>query len=291
MATVQPSNMHSASAVRFQICSGSSPYTNRVRPSYELIEAPTRQATSTVNSNFDVNPISSSERPTLPLKHHNNIPPPISPALSARTSTPASRQSKQEQIEAANAATNLSRNRPANLTKSALQNTSPVPPYCSNTSSLTNDPSKEAAISKDHWKPDSEATVCAFPSCTARFGLFERRHHCRCCGDVFCSTHCNRSIPLTFDVRFSLSAAKLFRACVSCFYDYIKWRQSFELGSASNVIVGTEPHAPSESTYKNKQVSTSVPIPKVDAGMSKTELPSESLVLGTVPDNWVWSTF
>ncbi|EPX74024.1 zf-FYVE type zinc finger protein [Schizosaccharomyces octosporus yFS286] len=301
MATVQPSNMHSASAARFQICSGSSPYTNRVRPSYELIEAPTRQATSavqsdvpTVHSNFDANSVS--EQPTLPLKQPTNNPLPTSPAVSTRASTPASRQSKQDQSDTNSASTNLPRHRSTHLTKSVLQNSNvhslstPVAPPCySATPPSSNSSAGETALPKDHWKPDAEAIVCAFPSCSARFGLFERRHHCRCCGDVFCSAHCNRSVPLTFDVRFSLSASKLFRACVSCFYDYLKWRQSIELGSPSNVIVGTEPHAQSETVLKNKQISNSVPIPKVDAG--KTELPSESLVLGTVPDNWVWSTF
>ncbi|WBW74165.1 zf-FYVE type zinc finger protein and glutamine sensor Pib2 [Schizosaccharomyces osmophilus] len=300
MTTVQSSNVHSASAARFQICSGSSPYTNRVRPSYELIEAPTRQATSAVqsavpnvHSNFDANSMTS-ERPALPLKHASNNPFPASPALGTRASTPASRHSKQEQSDTPSASTNLSRHRSTNLTKSVLQNANthslpaPVTPPCySNTPPPSTSSSKETGLPKDHWKPDSEAIICAFPSCSARFGLFERRHHCRCCGDVFCSAHCNRSIPLTFDVRFSLSALKLFRACVSCFYDYLKWRQSIELGSPSNVIVGTEPHA--ESVLENKQISNSVPIPKVDAG--KAELPSESLVLGTVPDNWVWSTF
>ena len=39
------------------------------------------------------------------------------------------------------------------------------------------------------WIPDSAADAC--PSCDSRFGVFLRRHHCRLCGAIFCSSCCS----------------------------------------------------------------------------------------------------
>ena len=42
----------------------------------------------------------------------------------------------------------------------------------------------------DHFVPDSEAKAC--PRCSKSFGTMRRKHHCRVCGGVFCST-CSKS--------------------------------------------------------------------------------------------------
>lgn len=36
------------------------------------------------------------------------------------------------------------------------------------------------------WVPDNAAEVCMNPQCSAVFDFFNRRHHCRFCGRVFC---------------------------------------------------------------------------------------------------------
>ncbi|CAI2170383.1 6772_t:CDS:2 [Funneliformis geosporum] len=41
-------------------------------------------------------------------------------------------------------------------------------------------------IVKDHWKKDHTAKCCSF--CHKKFTMFFRRHHCRICGFIFCST-------------------------------------------------------------------------------------------------------
>ncbi|KPI84232.1 hypothetical protein ABL78_6718 [Leptomonas seymouri] len=41
-------------------------------------------------------------------------------------------------------------------------------------------------VSLGPWKADDTAANCE--SCGANFKLFRRRHHCRCCGGIFCST-------------------------------------------------------------------------------------------------------
>ncbi|ESK95584.1 isoform b [Moniliophthora roreri MCA 2997] len=49
---------------------------------------------------------------------------------------------------------------------------------------------------KHLWKPDSLATSCDSFFCRVSFTLFERRHHCRKCGGVFCKACTSRMTPL-----------------------------------------------------------------------------------------------
>lgn len=51
-------------------------------------------------------------------------------------------------------------------------------------------------LPKHLWKPDSLASACDNFFCRAQFSLFERRHHCRKCGGVFCHKCSERSLPL-----------------------------------------------------------------------------------------------
>ncbi|KAG6809516.1 hypothetical protein H0H92_015962 [Tricholoma furcatifolium] len=51
-------------------------------------------------------------------------------------------------------------------------------------------------LPKSLWKPDSRASKCDNFNCYTVFSVFERRHHCRKCGGVFCATCAARSTPL-----------------------------------------------------------------------------------------------
>ncbi|CAI2382914.1 unnamed protein product [Moneuplotes crassus] len=42
---------------------------------------------------------------------------------------------------------------------------------------------------RDHWVPNKSAKQCN--KCLKEFNFFRRRHHCRICGNVFCSNCCN----------------------------------------------------------------------------------------------------
>jgi hypothetical protein len=57
----------------------------------------------------------------------------------------------------------------------------------------------------DHWLKDEGAESCV--GCGVRFSLYERRHHCRNCGLLFCSrlVHTRNSYPLNL--------AKFFKKC------------------------------------------------------------------------------
>lgn len=62
---------------------------------------------------------------------------------------------------------------------------------------------------KDHWVPDEVAKKCH--SCAVDFSPFNRRHHCRNCGEIFCDKCSQGRIALTADDN-----APLVRVCDRC---------------------------------------------------------------------------
>ncbi|XP_074279102.1 protein FREE1 [Silene latifolia] len=62
---------------------------------------------------------------------------------------------------------------------------------------------------KDHWVPDEAVSKCT--GCGSDFGAFNRRHHCRNCGDVFCDKCTQGRTPLTSEEN-----AQPVRVCDRC---------------------------------------------------------------------------
>lgn len=86
---------------------------------------------------------------------------------------------------------------------------------------------------REHWKPDSVLLRCT--SCNkifTNFGIIRRKHHCRSCGDIFCTNCINHYIYLDKDAKFALMDAKqgvpqpiktekyLSKVCYQCFENY-----------------------------------------------------------------------
>ncbi|KAH9487183.1 Lateral signaling target protein 2-like protein [Psilocybe cubensis] len=51
-------------------------------------------------------------------------------------------------------------------------------------------------LQKHLWKPDSSTNTCDNFYCRVPFSLFERKHHCRKCGGIFCGACTSRTTPL-----------------------------------------------------------------------------------------------
>eukprot|EP01063_Lacrimia_lanifica_P009612 TRINITY_DN16553_c1_g1_i1.p1 TRINITY_DN16553_c1_g1~~TRINITY_DN16553_c1_g1_i1.p1 ORF type:complete len:263 (+),score=46.14 TRINITY_DN16553_c1_g1_i1:56-844(+) len=64
-------------------------------------------------------------------------------------------------------------------------------------------------VCRDHWTPDSDAPECV--GCGIGFTLFRRRHHCRCCGRVFCAPCSQERRPLP-----QLGYEEEVRVCTAC---------------------------------------------------------------------------
>ncbi|ELT98136.1 hypothetical protein CAPTEDRAFT_178790 [Capitella teleta] len=114
------------------------------------------------------------------------------------------------------------------------------------------------------WLPDAEAPNCM--QCETRFTFTKRRHHCRACGKVFCSTCCN------LKSRLGHLNGKEARVCSRCYQDLVR-AQVFERmhaesanGETSQPQVSPNPNNPSEycSTIPPmQQVQANAPPPTV----------------------------
>ena len=67
-------------------------------------------------------------------------------------------------------------------------------------------PRSMTLIARRRWEKDDKVDRCR--GCKIEFSFFKRRHHCRCCGRIFCDACCPRSsLPVVGDG---------FRACAEC---------------------------------------------------------------------------
>ncbi|TRZ02111.1 hypothetical protein DNTS_034933 [Danionella cerebrum] len=84
--------------------------------------------------------------------------------------------------------------------------------------SVSDQPGRSTA---DHWVKDEQVDSCS--SCTVRFSLTERRHHCRNCGQVFCQK-CSR---FQSEIK-RLKISSPVRVCQNCYYNLQHERSSEE---------------------------------------------------------------
>ncbi|KNB42706.1 hypothetical protein JH06_3735, partial [Blastocystis sp. subtype 4] len=75
----------------------------------------------------------------------------------------------------------------------------------------------EQQIRPGQWVPDSEAPRCTY--CNDKFTFVRRRHHCRFCGYVFCSSCCNHYMTIS-------SMGDDQRLCHACYLFFVKLQET-----------------------------------------------------------------
>lgn len=130
---------------------------------------------------------------------------------------------------------------------------------------------------RGHWKPDADALICDAPICQKAFSLFERRHHCRYCGFVFCNTHSAYSVPLDQTAEFHPNGTPS-RACKHCWDRYREWKSARLSGNNSlNSESTTTPDTPVAVVARG--------------GTGKSAEGQRGGVASSAPKDWTWSTF
>ena len=141
----------------------------------------------------------------------------------------------------------------------------------------------EGLPTRDHWKPDANAIVCDAPTCHKSFNLFERRHHCRRCGHVFCNTDSHYLVPLDHRADFH-PEGNWSRACKHCWDRYNRWKAAPWGGGDDDNDTGstTTPTTPVSGAVAGGRAMW--------IGGGREDLP-RSAVAGSAPRDWSWSTF
>ena len=141
---------------------------------------------------------------------------------------------------------------------------------------------------------DSASPNCDSPTCRSSFGLFLRRHHCRHCGHVFCSSHTPHVVPLDQNARFHPDGVSS-RACDLCWSAYQRWEESRteRLSKIQSLIDAQNNAAESDSESDDNTISE-----HSDSSPDEGSKPALAGVLGhnteiaaSVPRGWNWSTF
>jgi len=143
---------------------------------------------------------------------------------------------------------------------------------------------------QDHWRPDEASTSCDSPQCRSNFNLFVRKHHCRHCGHIFCSSHSSQTIPLDQEAKFHPNGYQV-RACETCHRQYSRWdtarsmRRKSSGGSAesgdskSYRTVPSVLHASGHRRVMSSAIAT------------KGGKLDQQSIANSVPRDWAWSTF
>ncbi|KAF2304224.1 hypothetical protein GH714_028660 [Hevea brasiliensis] len=114
--------------------------------------------------------------------------------------------------------------------------------------------SEPANVSRDFWMPDQSCRVCY--ECDSQFTVFNRRHHCRLCGRVFCAKCTASSIPApSDDPRTGSEDWERVRVCNYCFK---QWQQGITaVDNGTNVgSPGLSPSPSATSLVSTKSCCT-----------------------------------
>ncbi|KAF9689837.1 hypothetical protein SADUNF_Sadunf01G0134000 [Salix dunnii] len=89
--------------------------------------------------------------------------------------------------------------------------------------------SEPASVSRDFWMPDQSCRVCY--ECDSQFTIFNRRHHCRLCGRVFCAKCTTNSVPVpSSDPRTVQEDLEKIRVCNYCSRQWQQGLATFDNG-------------------------------------------------------------
>ncbi|KAE8355985.1 hypothetical protein BDV28DRAFT_11852 [Aspergillus coremiiformis] len=143
---------------------------------------------------------------------------------------------------------------------------------------------------RDHWKADSASPNCDSPTCRSSFGLFLRRHHCRHCGHVFCSSHTPHVVPLDQDARFHPDGVPS-RACDLCSLAYLRWEESrSERLSKIQSLIDAQHHKEEEVDEETTEHVDNVADEESKKALAAV-LGQSTEIAASIPRGWNWSTF
>ncbi|KAL5583369.1 hypothetical protein UlMin_015811 [Ulmus minor] len=112
-------------------------------------------------------------------------------------------------------------------------------------------------VSRDFWMPDQSCTVCY--ECDSPFTLFNRRHHCRICGRIFCAKCTENSVPVQLGYpRSALEEQEKVRVCNYCYKQWEQGSDTVDNGiETANLGLSTSPSTTSLVSSKSSGTGNS----------------------------------
>ncbi|ABN65416.2 Zn finger protein [Scheffersomyces stipitis CBS 6054] len=78
-----------------------------------------------------------------------------------------------------------------------------------------------APPTRKHWVKDEAVLKCGMPFCSKVFNFFERRHHCRKCGGIYCKEHTSHYLYINHLAQFTTGGrGTLSKVCDLCIEEY-----------------------------------------------------------------------
>lgn len=135
---------------------------------------------------------------------------------------------------------------------------------------------------REHWKPDEASPTCDSVQCRSNFNLFVRKHHCRHCGHIFCSSHVPHAIPLDQEAKFHPDG-ELSKSCDTCYRQFQRWDTARSL-RRKNSDGGSKdedgPPTPLAGPGNHRRM--------ISGGVRDQ---NSQHPVNSVPRDWAWSTF
>ncbi|XP_075673329.1 1-phosphatidylinositol-3-phosphate 5-kinase FAB1B isoform X2 [Castanea sativa] len=125
----------------------------------------------------------------------------------------------------------------------------------SNEGNASQSQSGNVSRSRDFWMPDHSCRVCY--ECDSQFTIFNRRHHCRLCGRVFCAKCTTNSVPAPSDCPRH-SAQEDWERIRVCNYCFKQWSAQGTTVARVDNDNGTQSHAPPSPAISRSASATSV---------------------------------
>jgi hypothetical protein len=115
--------------------------------------------------------------------------------------------------------------------------------------------------------------VCTASCCDTPFGFFNRRHHCRKCGGIFCGPHSMKQVRLNEHALFH-PEGDWQRSCDRCHTQYREWEQ-----------------LRSSRTNSESSGSSTAAVQIENAQAKRPENARVGSIATSFGGNWNWSTF
>ncbi|KAI5963305.1 PIB2 [Candida pseudojiufengensis] len=179
----------------------------------------------------------------------------------------------------------------------------------------------KAPPTRKHWIKDDTVFKCSIPTCTKIFNFFERRHHCRKCGGIFCKEHTSHLLYINHMAQFTTGGrGTLSKVCDNCISEYNEFIQrefgvsinpkspSSSLDLKNHIINPTIPSNLQPQQSKQNQIRQSFKDLDKSNQQKLNNMKSNNInqngnnnrngnsnrseqLVGSVPANWSWSSF